>query len=90
MPILHFIMVILAFAQWQDYLITSDSLNRYFSLLYRAINDILGFLILFFWFLALFNLLFFSTGATFDDGGNYDTSEDAGYDTLHNDFPMLD
>ena len=28
-------------------------------------------------------------GVRFDDGGNMDLSEDEGYDTNHNDYPLI-
>lgn len=82
-------MISLAFLQWIDYLQMLDFLNKYISLLYKAMTDIIGFMVLFLWLLLYFCLIFSVIGATFDDGGNFDTSEDSGYDTLHNDYPHV-
>lgn len=85
MPLIHFIMIFLAFNQWLSYLQMVDVLNKYISLLGRALSDIVGFMILFLWLLLYFSLSFSVLGATFDDGGNYDDT----YDTAHNDYPFL-
>lgn len=82
-------MITFAFAQWIDFLKTTDFLNKYLSLLGRALYDMGSFLVIFGLFQVYFCLAFFAVGATFDDGGNHDTGP-GGYDTLHNDFPILD
>ena len=46
-PILTFIMVTLAFGQWIDFLKTTDFLNKYLSLLGRALKDMGSFLVIF-------------------------------------------
>lgn len=85
MPLIHFVMIFLMFAQWLDYLYMFDFINKYISLLTRALSDIFGFMILFFWLLLFFSLSFSVMGATFDDGDNFDGA----YDTKHNDYPQL-
>lgn len=72
MPLIHFTMITLAFLQWLEYLQMMDFLNKYISLLFKAMSDITGFMVLFLWLLAYFCLIFYVTGATFDDGGNFD------------------
>ena len=70
-----------------------DFLNKYFSLLFKALTDIIGFMILFMWLILYFCLVFSVIGGTFDDGGNFDLNEDefgdSAYDTLHNDYPNI-
>ena len=91
MPVLTFLMLTFAFAQWIDFLKTTDFLNKYLSLLARALYDMGSFLVIFALFQLYFCLAFFAVGATFDDGGNFSTTGDGDqYDTLHNDFPMID
>ena len=82
-------MVTFAGCQWIGFLMTSDFLNKYLNLLARALEDMSSFMVIFLLFQGYFCLAFFAAGATFDDGDNYNTSEDGGYDTFHNDFPML-
>ena len=93
MPILNFLLLSLSFAQWIDYLKTTDSLNKYIKLLFRSLGDIAGFMVIFVILQVYFIMSYFVLGATFDDGGNFNPPDENGvpqeYDTLHNDFPML-
>lgn len=93
MPIINFVLLTLSLTQWVDYLKTTDSLNKYIKLLFRSLNDIAGFLVIFMILQLYFIMSYYVLGATFDDGGNFNPPDDAGipqeYDTLHNDFPML-
>lgn len=84
-PLFGYIVFSLIFAQWIEYLKTTDVLNKYLQLLFRALNDIKNFLLVFFIFLIYFCISYYIVGAHFDDGGNF--LED--YDDTHNDFTVI-
>ena len=47
LSLVSFLMITFAFAQWIDYLKTTDFLNKYLSLLVRALWDMGSFLVIF-------------------------------------------
>lgn len=84
-PLFGYITFTLVFLQWIEYLKTTDVLNKYLQLLFRALMDIKSFLLVFFIFLIYFTISYFIIGAHFDSDNNYEDS----YDVTHGDFPTV-
>ena len=68
------------------YLKLQPDIAKFLTLFYKSFIDTSMFLVIFVYFGALLLLIFYVLGATFDDGGNFDTEE---YDTAHNDYALL-
>lgn len=88
MPLLHIAIMTLLYLQLIDIMKVYDFLSKYVKLFYTGLVDSFGFILLFVLLQIYFALAFHVLGATMDDGGNYDTSDD-GYDTHHNDYSYI-
>ena len=66
----------------------NSNVARFLRLFQKALSDIASFIIIELIIISLMATVMQVLGARFDDGGNMDV-EEGGYDTDHNDYPLL-
>ena len=82
MPLIHFVMLLLTTGQTLFYLKMNDDIAKFIRLFVKSYSDIASFMLIFALIILLVTCIMHVLGATFDDGGNFDSE----YDSFHNDY----
>lgn len=89
MPILHALMLFTIFSQLHFFLKLNNDIAKFLSLFQRAMSDIVSFIVIEMVLFILMATVMQVMGVRFDDGDNMNLDEKNGYDTMHNDYPLI-